>query len=688
MYNKLQNIKELQEQFQKIHPQLNIVFDYEPISKKLYLILRFQYFYGEKAHSAAHAISLSKKLRTIQVNDSLAGDESFRNALKSNNSIKKIIFNVVDDMKIQKILDFLKSNKNIETLCFKDLKLAGDSIKDIFSSYLLENSSLVSLNLMKNKLDVNSDGIGALKDILLTSNVPLKKINLSNNMLKSEKIADHLSEIFKSKQLTKFKLNRCQYNNVELWNKISKANPTHIQILDLSFNHVDLDLISDFIASNNNLYKLILQKIRIPKKCDFTRFGNQFISSPSLKTLGFFYDIINEENKLVSDMSRLVEFYNGFLSNPPCEKSYKTYKMELTPEIMNVFSTNLVEKDCLSEANFSSCVFKDQSFQVFINSFTNSQNCKSLILESIEIGPEDIQHLPVFLTNSKSVRKFDISNTKLTTEQLNSLADAILANPVIKYIGFSNTLEPDTDPNEFLKKISTSSIEEIDFTFCDGKEPFTESFGILLNSCTSLKRVKLGRKVEDFDSKVNNNLFLITNKLNLEQFSISNIKFDGLAMKDLILNSNNLSSITLNNSVKNTNFVRFLVERNVPLEILNFSVAVIDEEDVPALTKVLGLVRNFNIKPSSLDPNHVERIFEGLKDNNVIENFNFEFGKFEDTEFQNSLRLYYNNVVTCNNLSNIMIYNVPECEQDIKLRSDVKESSKNIFLDFQKSISS
>ncbi len=403
MYNKLQNIKELQEQFQRIHPQLNIVFDYEPSSKKLYLILRFQYFYGEKPHSAANAISVSKKLRTIQINDSLAGDESFKNALKTNTSIKKIIFNVVDDMKIQKILDYLKYNKNIETLCFKDLKLAGDSVKDMFSSYFQENRSLVSLNLMKNKLDINSDGIGALKDILLTSNVPLKKINLSNNLLKSEKIADHLCEILKSKQLSKFKLNRCQYNNVELWNKISLANPTQIQILDLSFNHVDLDLISEFVASNNNLSRLILQKIRVPKKCDFTRFGNVFISSPSLKTLGFFYDIVNEENKLVSDLSRLVEFYNGFVSNPPCEKSYKTYKMELTPEIMNVFSTNLVEKDCLSEANFSSCVFKDQSFQTFINSFINSRNCKSLILESIEIAPEDIQHLPVFLTNTKSV---------------------------------------------------------------------------------------------------------------------------------------------------------------------------------------------------------------------------------------------------------------------------------------------
>lgn len=688
VYNKLQNIKELQEQFQKIHPQLNIVFDYDPSSKKLYLILNFHYFYGAKPHSAANAITVSKKLKTILINDSLAGDESFRSALKNNNSIKKITFNVFDDLKIQKVLDTLKSNNNIETLCFKDLKLSGDSIKEMFSSFFQENTSLVSINLMKNKLDINSDGIGALRDIILSSKIPLNKLNLSNNLLKSEKIADHLSEIFRSKQLTKFKLNRCQYNNLELWSKISSSNPALIQILDLSFNHVDLDLISEFVANNTNLSKLILQKIRVPQKCDFSRFGKAFTTSPSLKTLGFFYDIINEENKTVLDLSRLIDFYNGFVSNPPCEKSYKTYKMELTPEIVNVFATNVGEKDCITEANFSSCVFKDQSFSLFLNSFLNSKNCKSLILESIEIGPEDIQHLPVFLTNSKSLIKLDISNTKLTTEQMNALADAILSNPQIKYIGFSNTLGPDTDPNEFLKKLSTSTIEEIDFTFCDGKEPFTESFGILLNSCTTLKRVKIGRKVEDFDSKVNNNLFLITNKLSIEQFSISNIKFDGMAMKDFILNSNNLTSITLNNSVKNTNFVRFLVERNIQLNFLSFSVAVIDEEDVASLTKVLGLVKNFNIKPSSLDPNHVERIFEGLKANTYIESFNFEFGKFEDTEFHSSLRTYYNNVVTCSNLSNLMVFDIPEGAQEVQQRNEVKESSRNIFLDFHKSLSS
>ena len=446
-----------------------------------------------------------------------------------------------------------------------------------------------------------------------------------------------------------------------------------------------MDLISDFIVNNNNISKLILQKIRIPKTSDLKRFGNVFISSLSLKTLGFYYDIIDED-KVVADPNRLIEFYNGFACPAGCEKSYKSYKMELVPDIMSQFANIVGANDCLTEVNFSLCVFKQKSFGIFLSAFAKSTNFKSLILDSLEIESDDLKVFAQFVNSSKSMIKFDVSNTKMSTEDLNLIGDAIAANPKIKSISLSNCLKEDTDAKEFLIKISKSTLEEIDFTFCDGKESYSEAFGKLLNNCPTLRTVKVGRKQEDFDSKVNNNLFAITNKLNIEKISISNIKFDGNAMKDFIMNNDKLRSLTLNNSTNNSNFIKYFVQKNQQLDFLSFSLEKIDEEDVSHLSKLLYLVKHLFTKSKNLTNSQAEIIFDGLNGNKQIEHFELLFDNFEDNEFIKSIKKYYNNALTCDSLSNLMIFNIAEDSEEIRLNYESKENSKNIFLDFLKNL--
>jgi Ran GTPase-activating protein (RanGAP) involved in mRNA processing and transport len=407
-----------------------------------------------------------------------------------------------------------------------------------------------------------------------------------------------------------------------------------------------------------------------------------------LKYLGFYFDIVEEDGKVVPDPTKLIEFYTGLASPAACEKSYKTYKVEMTPDILNVFASIVGANDCLTEVNFSLCVFKEESFSIFLSTFLNSTNFKSIIIDTIEAGPNKWKSLADFLASSKSINKVDISGNKFSTDDLNLIGDAIVSNKNIKSIALSNSLDSETDPNDFILKLSTSTLEEVDLSFCDGSRSYSESFGKLLNGCLTLKTLKFGRKQEDFDSKVNNSIFSITNKLAIENLSISNIKFDGNSMKDLILNSDNLKTLSLNNSTKNTNFIKYFVERNLPLESLSFTVSLIDEEDNTALSKVLSIIKNFNLRPNHLEPHQAEKIFEGLNGNQFIQFFEIYFDKFEHAKYYKAMQKYYNNVITCDNLSNLMVYNLPEDPEESKVKNDLKENSKNFFLDFHKSLSS
>lgn len=685
--NKVPSLKELQEQVKKIHANLSINYDFEPAVKKLFLILNFQQFFAERPHSASAAVAGAKSLKTIELNDSLGGDESFKRALQANNSIQKVIFKFFDETRLQKVLDTLKTSKTVQTLTLKDLKLAGDGLRDIFTTFFKENTSLTSLNLMKNKIDTN-DGCGALKDLVLSSTAPLQKLNLSNNALKSDTFSGHLAQIFKERNLmTKFKLNRCQSQTFDTWSSIwTTARPINIQYLDLSFNHVNLDHMSEFIAENTNLTKLILQKIRIPRNSDLTRFGNVFIASPSLKHLAFFFDFVEEDGKVNADPSKLVDFYNGLAQPAACEKSYKSFKVEMTPEIMTAFANVVGSSDSLTEVNLSLCVFKEDSFNIMLNGFVNSTNFRSLILDTFE-GPSDaITSISTFLSSNKSVSKLDLSGNKISTADLNTLGDAIVSNGNLKSIILSNSLSSETDANEFLTKLAGTTLEEIDFSFCDGANSYSEAFGKLLAGCVTLKNVKVGRKQEDFDSKTNNNMFQITNKLAIENISISNIKIDGQALKDLILNCDNLKSLTFNNSVKTTNFIKYIVERNIPLDSLSFTAALLEEEDKVHIAKSLGLLRSFSFRPTHLEPQNAEGIMDGLLENKTIEFFEITFDKLIEPEYQNVIKKYYANVPSCDRLTNLMIYNLAEGEEEKRQTATAKENSKNFFVEFHKSL--
>ena len=685
-YNKLPSLLDLINQIKKLLPQLSISYDVDPLKKKLFLILNYTEYFISNIDLLHYVLTNLKKLINIEVNDKFAGFEHLRKGLQSNNSIKKIIFNLIDESLIQKVLESLRTNKSVETFCMKDLKLKGDGIKNIFTSFLNDNTSLQSLNISRNKIDENGCGLEYLKDLLVVSKVPLKKLNLTNNGLKEDKFSLNLGEILKNKELTKLKLNKCRLNTFDSFTQLyNYINPSQLQILDLSFNYIDLNLISDFIVKNKNLTKLILEKIIVPKASNFKRFARCFMGSTSLKKLGFYYDII-DKNIMVQDTSRLVDFFNGFATSPGCEKSFKLYKTQLNPDILSAFSNMVSAIDSLTEIDMSYCSLNEESFQIFLNTFIYSSYLKSILIDSIEIESGGIKVLADFLTKNKSLQKLDLSNIKISTEDLNFLGDGINGNPTLKTIILSNCLSEETITSDFFNKISNSKLEEIDFTFCDSNLSYSESFGNFLNKCLSLKIVKVGKKQEDHDSKTNNSIFAITNKLNIEQFSISNIKFDGNALNDFISNCDNLKILTMYNSVKNTNFVKFIVKKNMLLDSLEFDVSSIDTADVYHLKKLLSNVKSFKLKTMKLEAEQSEVIFDGLIGNKNIEFFNIMYD-FEDIKFKKTIQDYYKNILSCDNLSNVILCYLQD-DDEIKIKSDLKENLKIIFNDYSKSISS
>ena len=173
-------------------------------------------------------------------------------------------------------------------------------------------------------------------------------------------------------------------------------------------------------------------------------------------------------------------------------------------------------------------------------------------------------------------------------------------------------------------------------------------------------------------------------KLNIENLTVTNIKFDGNSMKEIILNCDKLKTITLNNAVKNSNFIKYLVQKNQALDHLEFSVTDIDNEDVPYFTQFLYSVKKFIFRTTHLRNDQAESIFEGLNSNKKIEHFEILFEKFNDKEYVNSLKKYYSNIQKCDLLTNLMIFKIDE-ENEENLKKELKENSKNMFLELSKS---
>ena len=322
---KLSNVKEIEQQLTNLTAKLKLVYDFEPSVKKLYLVVIYQDFYLNNYHEMTTIISKSKHLNVININEVVARNEDLCKAINENNSIKKAVFELHDDNLIFKVLDNLKLNNNIQTLCMKDLKLSGDSLKEIFSSFFSSNTSLTSLNLIKNKIDQNVNGIEVLNGLLVNSKTPLKKLNLTNNVIKSENFAKNLGEILKNKELTKLKLGRCQLNNLEIFSNLyNYIHPSKLQILDLSFNYIDLNLISDFIVNNLNINKLILfQSFKLP------RINKSILVFRTFFIFIFIYDNINPVIGCSTHFDMISFFNDGTLRISYLEYGWKRVKNKI-----------------------------------------------------------------------------------------------------------------------------------------------------------------------------------------------------------------------------------------------------------------------------------------------------------------------------------------------------------------------
>ena len=157
-------------------------------------------------------------------------------------------------------------------------------------------------------------------------------------------------------------------------------------------------------------------------------------------------------------------------------------------------------------------------------------------------------------------------------------------------------------------------------------------------------------------------------------------------MKNLILNSDKLKSLSLSNSTNRANFIKFFVEKNQSLDYLSFSFLILDEEEISYMTKLIYLVKKLKLIAKNLEILHLDAIFDSLINNNQIEHFELLFANLENSEYVNSIRKYYKNALTCNLLSNIMIFNIPEDTEQTLMNSQLQEKSKTILLEFAKSL--
>jgi hypothetical protein len=593
------------------------------------------------------------------------------NAIKLNETVKGLNISLIDDFLLHSLIQNFTTQFSIEKLKCSKLGINNEGIR-LLEDYFKYNRSLNKLKIDKNNLQA----LGPIKDVFSSIYPRLRSINFSMN-----KIVDFVSlgKILESgSNIQKLNLSKVQMNTLENFNEtfIDANKFSNLVTLDLSFNYVNLNFLSELLSKARNLRKLVINKI----KCDdnpeeIKQFGKAFITS-NLETIHFNFN--NTQHNVL--------FFEGFSMAQPDQvvfkaKKLKLFKTTIEDETCQKLFSTISSLDCFAELDFSYVTITN--YESMATSLSTVKNLKVLNISNSELSEEKLKHLSTLVESNSSLTTLDIEKNSLSSiskDTFENLCKSLSKNSSLQKLNLNYTFEVNYELfSSFCENLKSESITELWMENCMlPSDSFGEEFSKFLGNNTKLKILKVGSKDEIF--KMNsNNLILkaLVNLKNLEELTINNIKVHQDSLKEFLLNST-LKKMTLNNVCVSTSYFESLPTMKA-LQYLDLTVYTLNSNEHAAFIK--NLLSNNNklehlcLAVPNITPEQVEIIVEGLKSNKAIKEFDvFPKASSLSNSYLKAVQNFYANVKTCTSLKTLPILNVAEVPpKKLELGSDFEK---------------
>ena len=684
-------ILELRSTLNNIESLFDLKIDIKYNTCTIYFILVMSYQINDMTPIIKESITKLNNLLEIELSNINYSQDYFNKiffTIKKNNSFKKLkIKSIYSEKNLVEIINSLKKHTSMEKLELDNINLSDDNIVN-FEEFFCQNKSLKILNISGNKIDSQMRGCEKLK-LFLTKNseIPLKKLNISKNIL-SENGLISIAEICKNKKFTKLNLAYTNIQNFLLFKNMYDIGfqSSNIQVLDLSGNYIDLDLMTKMLKDKEiKLRKLFLESIIIKNDTNLKEFAASFIQCYSLEKLSFNFDYLSVKQEVYSKSSGLSSFFEGLNIATAIENKnyFKMANTEISFENSKIFYEILSKIDCFNELDLSFCKFNENSLSLYSKAFLNSKNLDKLILTHCNLNLNEIICLSDLLTNNKSISLLDMSFSNLDSESLSILGEGCSKNKgSLKILKLNSCITNFTIINDFLVKLSNSHLEELQFLENELVGDFEQSFFVFFGKCKSLSKIKIGSNSES--SQITHaHLIMIgaAENNNLSSFTLENIKVDSELFNKFIKNNPSLNELILKNFEKDSLFMKY-ISNSVSLKRLNIEVNNLDQQDAIYLQKLLLQLNYAKIEIRTLNHIVAETIIEGLNNNNLIQYFEIFHKESYEKSFEKAIYNYYNYAPTCNNLENIQIVYFPESiEADFQ---EKKQKAVKVFDEFFK----
>jgi hypothetical protein len=614
---------------------------------------------------------------SIKTNKLVSNVELENGPFSFNTSLAKLM--------VSMIINNLSTNSSIEKLKLNDLSI--DDL-NVYSNFFSSNRSISNLNFDRNPIESF--------DIL--KHVPLSSLNINNNN------ADYTSSLSENvinknvNKLNKLKMSKSLFIKDESqFNLILNPNGkfsflTNLTHLDISFNFINFETLSEFIISSNKIRKLNMQRPHIDEADikvinGIKSFGKAYMTSTSLSWLGINF---KSEECLAALAGGMGNIPQQITSN---NKTFKLYKSHI--KSVELF-TQLAK---LKEVDLSHCTF--ENFTKLCESLKSSKTCEILNLSSCNLKENEfIQLSEQLIFPNQSIISLNLDNNTISDNIVNQLAIGLSNSKSIKKLNLnfcftlsisnSNLIGPFSI---FCEKTIMKNLEEISMENCEfPPTSFGKDFSKFLEKNCSVKILKLGSIDEIFKQSVNSEILLAFMKYNktLENLSLKNIKLMPVTLSEFLSNfDNKLKNITLDNTCSNLSFFEEMNKNTSimkSLESFHISIYSINSDnDVEGIKQFLiknAKLQNFklNIKIKNIKPDHLEKIIEGIENNKILKIFDLTFDDALNRavllpEYERAIEKYYQYVNTCASLEKINLFFIKKIDTEDPLTNLQKPES-------------
>ena len=531
-------------------------------------------------------------------------------------------FNI--DLSNLKIVELINSNlhqiKNLpsEKLNLNSNNISLDGIQLI--SDLLENSTLIKLNLSKNYL--GDEGCSILAKGI-KKNKSLIKINLSCNYIIDKGLVD-IAMAMNSKSedgvynssIKKINFDRNSINNSALIdfcnilkdepeNRFTKISMQYNYITDLSINNYG-EFIQNFPEQT---FLSLTNRISNTNQANFLNYCQGLTK---IKT------IIFENMSFQDNTSNL--FNQILLNNKNIKDLFIYYNSILYPEDMSKISSGLEHNKYLSKIFLSQCQIGDEGAIILSNSLFNNINISQIFLDENKIGEKGVKEISEKLLPKISLKKLVLSHNLINSKGAYYISKALGEAQGIQFL-FINSNKIGDEGSEFLSEgieknnsliqlnlnrneISNKGIKYVAkallnkenfMSLSAGENNITDIENELYNLLGWCKEVVLSgnslnkngiirlmqgsennKLIKNLKFKANNNSEIFNFKCfnnNLKEFDLSYNYNISLSLVEKILSLKNISKLDLRSSnLGDSNIsiiTKHIKENNTPLKVLN-----------------------------------------------------------------------------------------------------------------------